>query len=79
MTPHEFRANLKLAQIPIEDVARKAGVAGATVHRVIGGQGRSKRAEVAIAEALGTTRESLFGPNQREMRHCTPESAVGSS
>ena len=74
MESAQIRAELKLRRIPIKRVALAAGVAQSVVHRAINGNGRSKRAEEALASALGHSRESLFGLNQREMRKHNPKS-----
>ena len=79
MRPAEIRAQLKAKEVTIVSIARSCQLPSSSLHRVISGRARHRRAEEALATVLGTSRESLFGLNERECRKDTPEVAQQSS
>lgn len=66
LSPNKIRSLLKFRNVVLQSLARTAGVSGPVVHRAVSGQARCKRAEEAVAAAIGKTRLEVFGPNKRE-------------
>lgn len=62
MTPKQRKIALIDADASMSDIARKLDVTPSHVSQVVRGDRRSPRVEAAIADAVGSTAEEMFGP-----------------
>ena len=60
MSPKERKALMILNDVKVVDLAKKLGITPSTIYLVRADLGRSRRVEMAIAEACGKSRDEMF-------------------
>jgi transcriptional regulator with XRE-family HTH domain len=64
MTPKQRKIALIEADANMSEIARKLAVTPSHVSQVVRGDRRSPRVEAAIAEAIGSTADEVFGATE---------------
>jgi lambda repressor-like predicted transcriptional regulator len=62
-----LKAELRIRQTSLAEIGRELGVSGTSMSLVGLGKHRSRRIERAIADALGTTPETLYPDRYKEV------------
>mgnify|MGYP006293687245 CR=1 FL=1 len=74
-SPARIMASLESAGVSVQDVAAKVSSYVPNVRRVIKGESRTKAIEQCIADAVGSSRLDVFGPNKHELARAAAPSA----